>query len=67
MSETNKRSIVKAVSWRMIGSTTAIIIAYSVTGSIAASSTIGILHLVSNTLLYFIHERIWNKITWGIK
>lgn len=67
MSDSNSRSIVKAISWRIIGSTAAIIIAYLVTGSLAASSTIGILHLISNTLLYFIHERIWNKIKWGIK
>ena len=65
MSDQNSRSIVKAVSWRIVGSTAAVIIAYAVTGSLAVSSTIGIIHLISNTILYYFHERIWNKIKWG--
>lgn len=65
MGDTNLRSIIKTISWRITGSTAAVIIAYGVTGSIAISSTIGILHLVTNTFLYWVHERIWNKIKWG--
>lgn len=65
MSDNSRRSLVKAISWRIVGSTAAVIIAYAVTGSIAASSTIGIIHLISNTILYYFHERIWNKIRWG--
>lgn len=65
LSETNKRSLVKTISWRVVGSTSAVIISLAVTGSIAIASTIGILHLISNTILYFFHERFWNKINWG--
>lgn len=65
MSDNTRRSVVKAISWRIVGSTAAIVIAYAVTGSLVISSTIGIIHLISNTILYYFHERAWNKITWG--
>lgn len=41
------------------------IIAYLITGSVGISSTIGIAHLVVNTILYWMHERIWAKVMWG--
>jgi uncharacterized membrane protein len=65
LSDSNRRSLVKTITWRVTGSTAAVLIAYAVTGSIAVSSTIGILHLIINTFLYYIHERIWARITWG--
>jgi uncharacterized membrane protein len=65
--ETNKRSVVKAVSWRITGSTATFLIAYTLTGNFAVAGAIGIAQLVSNTILYYIHERIWNKVNWGRK
>lgn len=63
--ETHKRSLVKTITWRIIGSTSASIIAYTITGSIEVSSAIGAIHLVINTILYWMHERFWNKLGWG--
>ena len=65
MSETHRRSLIKTITWRITGSTSAMIIAYIVTGSYSISGTIGIIHLVVNTGLYWFHERIWNRIRWG--
>ncbi len=65
MSDTGKRTLSKTVTWRITGSSSAAIIAYLVTGSIGISSTIGIAHLIVNTALYWVHERVWNKIKWG--
>jgi len=65
MADSNARSVVKTITWRVTGSTAAIIIAYIVTGSITVSSTIGIAHLIVNTFLYWAHERVWSKVTWG--
>jgi uncharacterized membrane protein len=65
LSDSHKRSLVKTVTWRVTGSTSAVIIAYVVTGSIALSSTIGIAHLIVNTLLYWVHERVWIRVDWG--
>ena len=65
MSDTNKRSIVKTVSWRLTGSTATFIISYAILGSISVSGTIALIQLTFNTILYYVHERIWNKISWG--
>jgi uncharacterized membrane protein len=64
--ETTKRSIFKAISWRLIGTAAVLIISLVVTGSFALAGSIAITQLVTNTILYFFHERLWNKITWGI-
>lgn len=64
--ETTKRSVLKAISWRLVGTASVLIISLVVTGSFALAGSIAIGQFVINTMLYFFHERIWNKITWGI-
>lgn len=65
MSETNARSIVKTVTWRLTGSGATFLIAYALTGDFAVAGVIGITQMISNTILYYIHERLWNGIKWG--
>ena len=64
MSDTAKRSLVKTVSWRLTGSGATFLISYLVAGNFAVAGTIAVIQLISNTLLYFVHERVWNKISW---
>ena len=63
--DTPRRSLVKTISWRITGSSATFAISYAVLGDFAVSSTIAIIQLTFNTLLYFVHERVWNKIHWG--
>ena len=63
--ETNKRSLVKTITWRLTGSGATFLIAYVMTGNLAIAGVIGITQMISNTVLYYIHERMWNKIKWG--
>lgn len=65
MKDNIKRSLVKTISWRLVGSSATLLIAFLITGSLGASGTIAILQLITNTLLYFIHERVWDKVVWG--
>lgn len=60
-----KRSLVKTVSWRVVGTIATIVISYLITGTLTLAFSIGIIELVSKLVLYFIHERAWNKIKWG--
>jgi uncharacterized membrane protein len=64
-SESPKRSIVKSISWRAIGTLDTIIISWIVTGTLSLAFSIGFIELVTKMVLYFFHERIWNTITWG--
>jgi uncharacterized membrane protein len=60
-----KRSIVKTISWRLTGSSATFLIAFLLTGNFAIAGVIGVTQMISNTILYYVHERIWNKISWG--
>ena len=63
MVEHKKRSIAKAISWRTLGTVDTMLII--VTGSPLAAVSIGAFELITKTLLYYFHERAWNKINFG--
>ena len=65
MSDAARRSLVKTISWRITGSGATFLISYAILGNVTISGTIAAIQLIFNTVLYFIHERIWNKILWG--
>lgn len=65
MSDTTKRSLVKTISWRITGSGATFGISYLISGSLVMAGSIALVQLTANTVLYFIHERMWNRIKWG--
>jgi uncharacterized membrane protein len=67
LNDTAVRSVVKTVTWRITGSTATFLIAYALTGNFAVAGVIGVTQMISNTVLYYIHERVWNRIAWGAK
>ena len=62
MRDSNKRSLLKTLTWRITGSTSTFTIAYLLTGSIGLSSGIAFVQMIVNTILYWIHERVWSRI-----
>ena len=65
MADKHYRSLVKAVSWRLTGSVDTMIISYLLTGQIRWALTISGVELFTKIFLYYVHERVWHKITWG--
>ncbi|QOR61240.1 DUF2061 domain-containing protein [Sulfurovum sp. ST-21] len=65
MKEKAYRSIVKTVSWRALGTLDTIVISYLVTGNLTMAASIGSIELVTKMILYYYHERAWNKISLG--
>ena len=63
--ESQSRSIIKTVTWRLIGSGATFLISWLITGNVVVAGAILGIHFFTNTLLYYIHERVWNKINWG--
>jgi uncharacterized membrane protein len=59
------RTLVKTLTWRVVGSTSTFLISYIVTGQLFLATGIAIAQMIVNTVLYYIHERVWNKISWG--
>ena len=63
--ENHKRSIAKATSWRVLATLTTIAIVFLLTGSLAISLGVGFVEVISKFILYYVHERAWNKVGWG--
>ena len=63
--ETKRRSVVKAFTWRTLGTLDTIVISYVLTGEIVTAVSIGGIEVFTKMFLYFFHERIWNMIKWG--
>ncbi|MFN4881959.1 MAG: DUF2061 domain-containing protein [Bacteroidota bacterium] len=61
------RSIVKSISWRAVGTVDTIIISWFVTGKPTLALSIGAVELVTKMVLYTIHERVWENISYGKK
>lgn len=59
------RSVLKAISWRTLGTLDTVIVSLFITGSLKMAASIGAVELVTKMLLYYFHERAWNKISLG--
>lgn len=59
------RSFAKAVSWRLTGTVDTVVISYFVTGRLTLAVSIGAVELVTKTCLYYLHERVWNRVGFG--
>lgn len=64
-SDSNLRSITKAVSWRALGTLDTFILSWLITGEIKMAAAIGGTEVITKMALYWFHERAWNRITWG--
>jgi len=63
--ETNLRSIAKALSWRMFGTLATAIIVYLFTKRVQVALFVGGVELVGKILLFWLHERLWERIPLG--
>ena len=64
LSDTKARSLVKGISWRTIGSIDTFVIAYFFFGKVSIALPIALLEVATKILLYFLHERLWNQISY---
>lgn len=62
-----KRSLVKSFTWRFIAIVTTFISIYIITGELHFALQGTILTNIINFILYYWHERLWNKVQWGRK
>ena len=65
MTVDGKRSLAKAATWRVTASADTFVISYLVTGEPLLAGTIAGIEVFTKLFIYYLHERIWNKVTWG--
>ncbi len=56
------KSIMKSVSWRIVGTIDTMIISYFITGKVTIALSIGSVEVFTKTILYYFHERLWAHI-----
>lgn len=61
------RSVVKALSWRVVATLTTTGLVFAFTGRFDLAITVGLFEAVAKMALYFMHERVWNKLEFGRK
>lgn len=65
--ETNIRTIAKGFSWRIFGTVITVIVVYVFFGRLDLAVAAGVVETFSKIMLFYVHEKIWQKIHWGKK
>lgn len=61
------RALVKAFTWRLTGSLDTFLLSILITGNAKYAVSIATGEAVTKIVLYYVHERVWNRIEWGRK
>jgi uncharacterized membrane protein len=63
--ETHRRSIAKSISWRFFAALITSLVVFFMTGKMEFAAKVGAVDTAIKLIVYFAHERIWNKIDYG--
>lgn len=63
--EAKSRSLIKMISWRVLATLTTMTLVYIFVGKIEIAVTVGVFEVIAKMIIYYFHERSWNKIKWG--
>lgn len=58
----HKRHIVKAITWRIIGTIDTMLLAWIISGNPLIGVKVGIAEVLTKMFLYYLHERVWFKV-----
>jgi CBS domain-containing protein len=61
----HRRSVLKTLSWRFISTVSTMLSFYLLTRRLDFTVGVGFLDIFLRTPLYFFHERVWNRSTFG--
>ena len=61
-----KRHMAKTITWRIVGTLDTMSVGWFITGNPMMGLKIGGFEIATKMILYFIHERVWFKINFGL-
>ncbi len=64
--ESRKRHLLKTVSWRVIGTLDTMLLAWIISGNPLTGFKIGMVEVVTKMIFYYLHERVWYNINYGL-
>ncbi|MGB5667458.1 MAG: DUF2061 domain-containing protein [Maribacter sp.] len=65
--ESRKRHLLKTVTWRLTGTLDTILLSWFITGNPWIGLKIGAAEIVTKMILYYLHERAWYRIDFGLE
>lgn len=65
LKEKHYRSVIKGITWRAIGTADTVFLSWLFTGSIGNALSIGGIELFTKITLFYIHERVWMRLSWA--
>jgi uncharacterized membrane protein len=65
--ESKRRSFTKSLTWRVFALLITIFISFAILRSWETSLIIAVASNFLKTVFYYIHERLWARISWGRK
>lgn len=63
----NKRHLLKSVTWRILGTLDTMLLAWLITGNPMMGLKIGLTEVATKMTLYFLHEKVWHRIRYGLE
>ena len=65
--DSHLKSVMKSLTWRILGTLDTMLISYLITGELFVAFTIGSVEVITKMILYYVHERLWEKISFAKK
>lgn len=65
--ESRKRHIAKTLTWRGVGTVDTMLLSWFITGNPFTGLKIGMSELLTKMILYYLHERVWYRVDYGLK
>jgi uncharacterized membrane protein len=59
-----KKALIKTITYRILGSLTSMFITYATTQNFNIGVTVGAADLLIKPIIYYVHERFWEKINY---
>ena len=61
------RSLIKAISWRIVATLTTTLLVFAFTRNFVISIGVGGSEILLKIAIYYVHERVWNMLNFGRK
>jgi len=67
MKKENIRALLKSLTYKSLSTISTFVAGWLITGSLAIGMTLGIFEVTFKLLLYFVHEKVWFNVNYGMK
>ena len=66
VANSNKRHLLKTITWRIVGTLDTMLLAWIISGNPIIGMKVGFAEVITKMVLYYLHERTWYKINFGL-